>query len=210
MAWRKHRVVRVVDLANVWKKLKVISDPFLPEGSSCGGDCEARIYRNELDGRVGREVILKLTHSYESCRYLIFTRSNSGFRTGGWKFLGSVDHAFNRYQMSNYRIIRALRRKWLVVRGQEGSGSGYALYGDTWYTVTPNRISPVLSYPANGQTYPWPAGLARRFTTSVKTHSYSIIIEYVVTYTMLNYERDESEPLVVNRHHARMRNEKIG
>lgn len=36
-----------------------MSDPFLPEGSSCGGDCEARIYRNELDGRGDREVILK-------------------------------------------------------------------------------------------------------------------------------------------------------
>jgi len=198
--WRK-RLQLDVDLGNTWERLGIDPGDF----GGCSGDCEAVIYRHELDSTSGREVILKLTQSYNSCRYLIFVRVK-GKPPGRsrWKLRSYIDHDFNRYEMSSHRVVRAFGKNWLVIRGQEGSGSGYALYSETWYRISRNGAEPVLSYPVEGHTYPWPTGVGREFKarapSALPGGVHHIVVRYNVNYTSLDYIKDHFAKLGGNRH----------
>lgn len=187
-----------VDLKDTWQKLGIEAGSF----ETCSNDCEVRLYRHELSSNSGPEVVLKLMGSFESARFLVFGRAVDGL---GWKFLGHVDHDFNRYEMARHRIASANGRPFLVIRGQEGSGSGFALYGETWYEVSDTGVKPVLTYPSDGHTYPWPAGLARTFKASQipeAGRTGRATIQYTVTYDTDGYEGDEVKLQFVNRHRA--------
>lgn|SRR5262249_25282968 len=108
----------------------------------CQANCEARIYPVALTGRPGNEVLLKITNFY-FCRYLIFgpTRVRAGKPTA-WRFLGYIDHAFNKYETSWHRVIAQGNKHWLVIRGQTRSGTGFSSYDDTWYEVSKNNWQP--------------------------------------------------------------------
>src|SRR5262249_25577858 len=54
-------------------------------------------------------------------------------------------------------------KNWFVLYGQEGSGSGYYLYGETWFAVTGTGVKPVLNYSVNGQMDPGLGGLKWEF-----------------------------------------------
>jgi len=78
-----------------------------------------------------------------SARYLIFgpTRVRAGKPTA-WRFLGYIDHAFNKYETSWHRVIAQGNKHWLVIRGQTRSGTGFSSYDDTWYEVSKNNWQP--------------------------------------------------------------------
>lgn len=200
--WKRHRVKVDVDLRPTWKDLGIEPNLF----AGCSGDCEAKLDRQELDSTPGREVVLKLTQSYNFCRYLIFTRvRRTPAARPRWKLLGYIDHDFNRYQMARHRILSVDGQNFLVIRGQEGSGSGFALYGETWYQVREHGLKPVLYYPVEGNTYPWPSGLGRKFNAQVSPHTggnNQVTVHYTVSYTTLNYVRSKFEKLLVNQHRA--------
>jgi hypothetical protein len=189
----KARRAEVVELAATWQKLGIDAGSF----DVCGSGCEAKVFRYQLSSHNGPEVVLKLTQSFDFCRYLIFGQA----KPGSWKFLGHVDHDFNKYEMARHRIATVNGKPFLVVRGQEGSGSGYALYAETWYEVSDNGVKPVLSYPADGHTYPWPAGLARSFkaTNIPTTNRERLTIQYTVTYDTAGYDGDNLKLEFVNR-----------
>ena len=153
--WKSSYVQIDVDLKQTWKTLGISAGDF----EICPGDCEGKIFTAELTGKPGKEIILKLTKSYNFCRYLIFERINSSSGKVHWRLIGHIDHDFNRYQMASHRIVRAFGRNWFVLRGQEGSGSGYYLYGETWFEVGPDGIKAVLNYSADGYTDPGLGGL---------------------------------------------------
>lgn len=199
--WDKSHIGLDVDLGDTWQRLGIDSGNF----AGCGGDCEAIIDRQDLDPTHGREVILKLTQSYNSCRYLIFVRvKGKPPNRGRWKLRSYIDHDFNRYEMSSHRVVRAFGKSWLVIRGQEGSGSGYALYSETWYRISRNGAVAVLSYPVEGRTYPWPTGVGREFKgrapSALPGGVDHIVVRYDVNYTTLNYIKDHFEKLFVNHH----------
>ncbi|HXT61800.1 MAG TPA: hypothetical protein VN696_02070 [Pyrinomonadaceae bacterium] len=199
-AWNKSQIMLDVDLSDTWQQLGIDGNQF----PGCAGDCEAVISRTELDPSPGRELILKLTQSYNFCRYLIFVRDDK-IRAGRvkWKLRGYIDHDFNKYEMSSYRVVQALGKNWLVVRGQEGSGSGYSLYSETWYQVSRKGIEPVLHYPVEGHTYPWPTGVGREFKARVlSSRDNHLRLGYTVTYTSLDYVNQAFEKLFVNHHHV--------
>jgi hypothetical protein len=203
--WNKNHIQIAVDLGFTWEQLGIEPGQFV----GCAGECEAKIYRHELDSTPGQEVILKLTQSYNFCRYLIFARARNNSRARPkWKLLGYIDHDFNRYKMASYRIVRALGTNWLVIRGQEGSGTGFSLYGETWYQVTDKGVRATLSYPFAGNTDPWPKGLGREFKASVLSSRNSagryseILIRYRVTYSTLDYIKNNFTKLFANEHHA--------
>jgi hypothetical protein len=183
-----------VELADTWRKLGLEPGSF----EVCGSGCEAKVFRHELSSHTGPEVVLKLTQSFDICRYLIFGQA----KEGGWKFLGHIDHDFNKYEMARHRIATVNGEPLLVVRGQEGSGSGYALYAETWYDVSDAGVKPVLSYPSDGHTSPWPAGLARSFkVTPVPSvgRTNRLTIQYTVTYDTAGYDGDTLKLEFVNR-----------
>ena len=184
-----------VELADTWRKLGVEAGSF----EVCGSGCEAKVFRYELSSHTGPEVVIKLTQSFDFCRYLVFGQA----KDGGWKFLGHVDHDFNKYEMARHRIASVNGEPLLVVRGQEGSGSGYALYAETWYDVSDDGVKPILSYPSDGQTNPWPAGLARSFKVSpipAGGRTNRLTIQYTVTYDTAGYDNDNVQLEFVNHH----------
>jgi hypothetical protein len=188
------RAQTVVELADTWRKLGLEAGSF----EVCGSGCEAKVFRYELSSQPGPEVVLKLIQSFEICRYLVFGRTLDG---RGWKFLGHLDHDFNKYEMARQRLATVNGKSFLVVRGQEGSGSGYALYAETWYEVSDAGVKPVLSYPSDGHTNPWPAGLARSFkaTNIPTTDREHLTIQYTVTYDTAGYDGDNLKLEFVNR-----------
>lgn len=191
--WLRHSESIEVPLNLTWQKLAI--DPgYFDECDT--GHCQAWLFRDELDGRAGRETILKIT-KYESCRYVIFSRYHKH-----WRFVGYVDHDFNKYEESRHHIEHTLNGYFFVVRGQEGSGSGFALYAQTWYVVSPKGLIPVLYYPIEGHTYPWPNGLGREFKASVisTARKARVIIRYTVKYDTLDYIKSNFERLAVNHH----------
>lgn len=182
-------------LKETWQKLGIEPGSF----EECGSDCKARIYRHELSSQRGPEVVVKLTRFFDSCRYLVFARNEDDRR---WKFLGHVDHDFNKYEMARHRIASANGRPFLVIRGQEGSGSGFALYAETWYDVSEQAVKPVLSYPSDGHTNPWPAGLARSFQATQTFGAGRRTIQYTVSYDTAGYDNDNLKLEFINRHRA--------
>lgn len=182
----------VIDLISTWQQLGIEPGEF----EECG-DCEVYAHKAELNGIAGAEALIKLTKSNYACRYLVFTRTAKD-----WKFLGHVDHDFNRYQMARHRVASVKGRRFLVIRGQEGSGSGFALYSETWYSVGNAGVKPVLAYPVEGNTYPWPSGLGRSFKAAAvpEIRTNRITVHYTVSYTTLNYIKEDLKKLFVNQH----------
>jgi hypothetical protein len=188
----------VVDLSRTWKRLGVPPGGF----ETCPGYCEAKIFLYDLDGERGREVLLKINWGTDLFRYLVFKRASRG----RWKFLGFVDHDFNRYQESSHRVLRARGRNWLVIRGQEGSGSGYALYAETWYEVSARGLRPVLYYPVGGGVVPWPSGVSREFKARVvgaRGEASSVALSYSVSYSIAGAMGHRYKNRYRNRFHLR-------
>ena len=186
---------RKIDLTGTWQLLGV------PDGyfGQCS-HCVAGLFRHELDGAPGAEVLLKLGVSHGVFRYLVF----KGEARGRWRLLGHVDHDFNRYADSRHRVARAAGRDWLVVWGQEGSGTGYSLYGETWYEAGAEGLRPVLSYPAEGHVAPWPSGVGRAFKARpVADGGGAVAVAYTVSYERLDYLKDKYAKLYRNRHRLR-------
>jgi hypothetical protein len=185
----------VVDLHLTWKRLGVP----LGEFETCPGFCGAKIFRYELDGERGREVLLKMNRGSDFFRYLVFKRAGRGH----WRLLGFVDHDFNRYEESSHRVLRAAGRNWLVIRGQEGSGSGFALYAETWYGVSAKGLRPVLYYPVEGGVVPWPSGVRREFKArTINARSVMAVrLSYPVSYEMFESTTRKPEKLFRNHHY---------
>lgn len=194
--WKKSGVVKNIDFGPTWEKLGI--DARFLQGCG-GGSCEAEIAKADLDGEFPEEVILKI-NDIHFCRFLVFTpRSASG--RASWTFRGYIDWDFNKYEMARHRIVRANGRPWLAVRAQAGSGSGFSLYHETLYELTSGGLQQVLSYPIQGQTYPWPTGLARSFRASVKPGANGeLVVLYTVDYEALQYADKKFSTLAVNRH----------
>jgi hypothetical protein len=193
------RVNAVLDLRPIWQRLRLDSGSF----DECGGDCTAEISTLDLNSKPGPEVILKLTGFSERCRFLVFRKVGRA-----WTVVGHVDHNFNRYQMARHRVVRFSGKPWLLIRGQEGSGSGFSLYSETWYQVSQSGIRSVLSYPVAGTTYPWPAGLAREFKAQTITDSKSsgdLVLRYIVSYIKLDYNSNKPSNFMINEHRVRFK-----
>src|SRR5437016_5357802 len=95
-SWKKHHVEVNVDLTSTWKQLALDPGDF----NDCAY-CEAAIFKSELDGQPGSEVILKITRSFDFVRYLIFSKQGQRHNL---TLIAHIDHDFNQYQVSSHRI----------------------------------------------------------------------------------------------------------
>ena len=191
-------VIQSVNLVDTWRKLG-IDDRQLEDCG--GGTCEAEVSRADLDQKFPKELILKVNNFY-FCRFLVFTPNYASSTDNvSWTFRGHVDWEFNRYQMARHRIVQANGRPWLVIRGQAGSGSGFSLYGETLYELGNEGLRAVLSYPVEGQTYPWPQGLGRAFRGRTRTDGEgNLIVLYEVNYEAIEF-RDRKTMMLAQNHH---------
>lgn len=183
-----------LQLTPQWKALGIDSQFF----ERCSGDCKAETFVTELNGRRGREVVFKLIKMNVLCRFVVFTQEPDG-----WRVIGHFDHDFNKYEMAAHRVVNFDRKPWLVLRTQAGSGSGFALYGETWFQVGDRQMRPVLSYPVEGQTYPGPDGLGREFHAMLDRKTVSttyLVIAYNVKYSKVDDVSRRFATFVSNQH----------
>lgn len=195
--YKKQTSVKI-DFDEIWKSLGIAGEDYI----TCGS-CEAKIYQEELDGKPTKEILLKLVYPFYVGRYLIFGRTANPRK---WIFYGYVDHDFNRYEMTSHKFVGIGNKKWLAIRGQEGSGTGYVLYGETYYEISKRGVQPVLRYLSEGHTYPWPDGLGREFKTKPiltkkNNKELFVTIRYKVTYQTTDYINEEFRTLLTNTHH---------
>lgn len=107
--------------------------------------CPADIFMLELDGKPGKETILRIGTEVTNF-YLIFKPISVRRSTGeSWKMLGYIE-AFTRWSDEKYRVESIGTQHWLVVEETTGHGSGFGSYADTWYEVSEKGVMPVLSY----------------------------------------------------------------
>lgn len=187
------------DLEAVWKKLRIDS----PDTDQCPGCVQVELFVVEIDGKPGTEVILKLElGNHNCCRYLIFNQTTITTRSRKettWKFIGKIDHDFNRYEMAEHRIFHNHDTRLLIIRGQTASGTGVASYDDTWYQVSEDGIKKVLTSMNSGHL-DMAGGFARDVEATVITRRSareprSIEIEYAVRYVSTDNSRSEKMEL---------------
>jgi hypothetical protein len=145
-------------------------------------------------------VVLDITDSAgEDWQILIFSRTG-----GRCRVLGAVDAATQGGEPPTRRLVTlAARRAALAVRSVVRTGTGLALYRESWYLLedrmgsrdkTPDAMAlpRVLDYPARGHMVGWPSTFDRSFSTRLQTSTAAggtdeVRIEFVASYTSGSY-----------------------
>lgn len=176
-----------IDAGLLWQELEIGSEMqtvyprigFKPEEiesvlfESCES-CSAEIFKLELDGDPGKEVLLKIYENLGLTRYLIFQSRKIG-ESVSWKLLGHADHDFARYYNPQHRVQNFGGKKWLVVTCQGISGTGVSLDYDRWYEVDGHGVREALSLSAEGHQSTASGYPERKFASRV-----------------VNYQRDKT------------------
>lgn len=144
-------------IENIWQELNISSKfnglPNRKINESFFGacrNCEAETFQDNFDGRPGNVVLLRIAdNSQESCRYLLFKRSNS--KTNLWKLLGFIDHDFGRYQMPQHSFLVSGGKALLVIQVQTASGSGISHYVNRLFSLQKDKLIELLNFPAQGR-----------------------------------------------------------
>ena len=198
------------DVSDIWRRLGIRYENlglghFTDEDqffSSCRG-CEAEIFTYEFNGKAGSEVLLRVSDRLqEACRYLIFEELNARSAKDGWKLLGHIDHAFGRYRIPQHYFVASQGKTWLVVQGQAGSGSGFALYYDRLFRFDGDKMKEVLSYPSEGHLSgvvgyePSREFAARILSCESKNGIETVMIEFTLSYSGYVEDSDVSNVLL--------------
>jgi hypothetical protein len=140
-----------LDLKPIQKQLKFGDNP--DSGlyvDVCKGDCEAEIFNLELDGRPGKETILRLHPDMTGLyNHLIFKQA--GARSSSrpeWILLGRIDTNGWMYGLvPQYRVVTAGPERWLAIN----YGFGHRFVNESeverWYEVkAEDGVVEVLAY----------------------------------------------------------------
>lgn len=152
------------DLRSLWNQLGIkavnFGDGSISEDEQAGRvdrflnkclNCEVETFSCDLDAGPGKDVLLKVSDLLsESCRYLLFKNITVAGDKREWRLLGHIDHGFGRYKMPEHFIPYGTGRGCLVIKVQEGSGSGFAVYYDRVFQVEKSGIKEILRFPSEG------------------------------------------------------------
>lgn len=134
-----------LDLTEVWTQLGLDPDGF---EAPCAYS-EPQVLTVDLDGAPGPEVVVGLWAGFESARFLVYSRRPAAENpTNRWWLIGCIQHDFNRYRLASARRVQACGRNWLVITAQDGSGTGYEHYYDSWYGIDKTGLRLALTYPS--------------------------------------------------------------
>jgi hypothetical protein len=137
-----------LDLKLVWRKLNIdTADAAFARFNDYDGCYEAKIYKIELDGKLGDETLLKLDFGMpESTLYLIFKHAN-GQHNVGWNLLGYIPYIYGApFVPPSQKVLSDGRHHWLVIDYSTGHGSGFGSGADDWFEISQSGVRKVLSY----------------------------------------------------------------
>jgi hypothetical protein len=138
-----------LDFGPIWARLGIKQEAskkkFLVD-DVCNGNCEALLSILELDGKPGKEVLLRLFRQVtDEYIYLIFKRANPQSNKARWILLGYIPVCIW-YEDSHQRVETIGTNKWLVITHNAGHGSAYGREDDDWYEVSDNGVTLAFSY----------------------------------------------------------------
>lgn len=176
------------DIQDIWQRLGLAS------ANSSGhhtffancNDCKAQTFEYDLDGEMGREVLLRVADDMlETCRYLIFKSTDP--YSDKWKVFGHIDYDFGKYRMPQHSYFLSGGKSWLVVQAQGGSGSGVSLYYDRVFSIDEKGMKEVLSYVSDGHQSGYGLDPSRQFEARIigyqEQHQRATFeVEFSVTY----------------------------
>ncbi|MDT5120835.1 MAG: hypothetical protein QOC96_317 [Acidobacteriota bacterium] len=135
-----------LDLVPIWEKLGIRKNETGFDANYCYGVCGADIFKLELDGKAGKEILLRLSdNGAMDYLYLIFSEEKTSSNNSTWNLLGRID-SFGWYWNVPHRVEIAGTKRWLVIGRMTGHGSGFGSYAEDWYEVNKNGVERVLSF----------------------------------------------------------------
>jgi hypothetical protein len=196
------------DLTILWHRLgiPVSKDNTFGRGiiEQCA-HCEAETFAYEFDGDIGDEVLLKISDGpAEAYSYVVFKQI--GVDGDRWRALGHVD-AWGKYEDSEHMLVLSGGRQWLLIKGQDASGSGVALYSERLFQVTKHGLNEVVSFPSDGFQGGWSTAPEKEFSgqlISCETvgRSIRVTVEFTVTYVGMLGKSDKDVHLFSKRQRA--------
>jgi hypothetical protein len=143
-------------LRTLWSRLgipatvRVATDRGFEQGTgeiSCAAGCEARA---ETSGNFllgdGNDAVVRVCNRGESaCRLLLLYQGSKG-----WGLVDYVDSPNQRYSGPTAEVVPAADRRWLVIRGFGGGGTGCSLDVADWFEIHCGALRRVLHVPASG------------------------------------------------------------
>jgi hypothetical protein len=108
-------------------------------------ECQAESIENELDLELGGETaIVRVTYLFFS-RFLIFN-----CKLPGCSFIDHIDRMVRYVPLPTATVQAARNKRWLVITGNTGGGSGIMSSGSEWYELRADKLHQILAVPDRG------------------------------------------------------------
>lgn len=132
----------IVDLVNSGGDLKLPGINFSCPDRNCHAE---RLYpHHDLLMQGGFEAIVHISSvAAWTSRFLIFHCED------GCRLVDHIDRE-SRYEPAEAQVVAALNKRWFVVTGSTGGGSGARFSGSDWYEVYNQKLRLILSVPKQG------------------------------------------------------------
>jgi hypothetical protein len=185
----------------IWKQLGIKPEASRDFDGVCNGNCEAELISLELDGKSGKETLVRL---YKEATwefiYLIFKKANPQSSKAGWIFLGYI-YVWVWYEEPQLRVVSIGTNRWLVIRHCAGHGSNYHREDDDWYEVSDGGVVLALSYYASqfGGMNPTIDSRTKVIKSDFRNGVASVVVQVSDTYVGYDSDSNNLFPLWTNR-----------
>lgn len=200
-----------ISLEKIWEELDISSryyGEYFDENSKNGffdycNFCEAELFEFNIDEDQKTEKILRISEGFRKWRYVVFKHTD----LGEWKAIGLADFSLGKYREPQHYFFASEGRNYFVITHQTGSGSGFAQYFDSVFTVKNGKLIELLRYPANGHESSTSEQPNIEFTgkvkkVEIKSGKAQIELEYNVTYEAFEFESNSNFLLFEKKYKA--------
>lgn len=134
-------------LESYWRKLGVKPSYF----AMCEEIDNADLFAEELDGKRGNELLLRL-HNEWTTRFVLYVQHLREDESVEWRHVDLLDLEYQKYAPAEYRTQYEENggKKWLIISPRTASGTGVSAHSDSWYRITAKGFNEVLTYPKEG------------------------------------------------------------
>ncbi len=130
------------DIAKLWSSFSIAPSPAF----ECHDGCDAQFIEHEFDPEFGqgRTSILLVTGNFIAFHRILLFHCEPAC-----SYIDHIEQSAH-YMDVEVSVATARERRWLVVTGNTGSGSGLSSYGSEWYELRSHKLHHVLTVPHHG------------------------------------------------------------
>lgn len=169
----------------LWALLKTEGDTF---DNVPNKECKIELQDIYLFAQKTTTKMLQITLADEA-HYLFFSQpAANASPQSDWHLLGIVSSHSQQYGPPDLRFERGDEHDWVVINELGGRGTGVSLRSESWYEISRSGIKQVLSYPASGHDFTFPAVTNRSFKAMpifIESDKSTVLVTFVVNYGTL-------------------------